>query len=243
MDKNFAVVIPMANESSEFMPFIQCLRRTLDEIGGGSVYIVVDNASKDNTLDLCRQLSLTDDRFHTVWAPENRNVVDAYLRGYAEAYRNGHEFIIEMDAGMSHDPAALPEFLLALDKGNDCAYGSRFIGDGKIMSSSFKRKFLSKGGTVLANLLLGTHLHDMTSGYQGFNSEVVGKFLKYKLHSKAHFYQTELKFLLRKMKCSEIPIVYRTPSENVNLRVVINSIAVLLRYFFMRVTLRSPFIE
>jgi len=46
-------------------------------------------------------LSAKDCRFVTVWSPENRNIVDAYLKGYSTAYANGHEIIIEMDAGLS----------------------------------------------------------------------------------------------------------------------------------------------
>jgi dolichol-phosphate mannosyltransferase len=108
---SFAVVIPMANEEADFAAFVAVLQQTLDKIGAGTVYFVVDTVSKDNTLQLCRNLSACDKRFVTVWAPENKNVVDAYLRGYRDAFADGFEYIIEMDAGLSHDPRALPMFL------------------------------------------------------------------------------------------------------------------------------------
>jgi hypothetical protein len=88
----------------------------------------------------------------------------------------------------------------------------RFINGGSINDSSIKRVFLSKAGTILSNILLGTKMYDMTSGFQGFHASIVKKFLAYNLLSKAHFYQTELRYLLRKTRYAEIPIHYRAPS-------------------------------
>ena len=99
-----------------------------------------------------------------------------------------------MDAGLSHDPKALPQFLKALNSGNECVFGSRFINGGSIGNSNLKRLFLSKAGTWLSNILLGTRLHDATSGYQGFHKKIVKKFIKYPLRSEGHFYQTEIRF-------------------------------------------------
>src|SRR5581483_5011037 len=113
-----------------------------------------------------------DPRFRTVWAPENRNIVDAYMAGFRAALAAQHEFIIEMDAGMSHDPRAIPMFLRALNEGNECAFGSRYINGGSMSDSPFFRRFLSKGGTIAAKIFLGSRLADMTSGYQGFHAPV-----------------------------------------------------------------------
>lgn len=240
---NFAVVIPMANEQADFEPFVRCLKEVLDGIGSGSVYFVVDGVSKDDTLKLCRDLSERDKRFITVWAPENKNVVDAYIRGYKEALLNKHEFIIEMDAGLSHDPKALPMFLRVLNEGNECAFGSRFINGGSICDSTWKRTFLSKFGTILSNVLLGSKMYDMTSGYQGFHASIVEKFVNYKLLSKAHFYQTELRYLLRKSRFAEIPIHYRAPSPSVSKKAIYNSFDVLFHYFFLRLGGKAPLIK
>jgi len=215
------------------------LTDALDRQPGGTVYLVVDTVSQDKTLSLCEALSASDARFRTIWAPENRNVVDAYLRGYREALKNGHFFIIEMDAGLSHDPRALPMFLRVLNEGNECAFGSRFINGGSICQSSWKRTFLSRIGTILANVLLGTKMYDMTSGFQGFHARVVQDFVDYPLLSKAHFYQTELRYLLRNKRYAEIPIHYRAPSPSVSRRAILNSLSVLLFYFRKRLSLTS----
>ncbi len=237
---DWALVIPMANEEAEFEIFAEALRAMLDRLESGKVYFIVDKASKDRTLELSQDLEKRDPRFTTVWAPENKNVVDAYLRGYKEAYDKGHEIIIEMDAGLSHDPRALPMFLRVLNEGNECAFGSRFINGGSITESNYKRTVLSKVGTTLSNVLLGTRMYDMTSGYQGFHRHVVGKFLAYQLLSKAHFYQTELRYLLRFTRFAEIPIHYKAPSPRVSQNAIKNSISVLLYYFRQRLLFRSP---
>ena len=143
---NWAIVTPLANEEAEFNDYVQALKAILDFLSSGKVYLVVDNASKDDTLNLCRALSAGDERFITVYAPENRNVVDAYLRGLREAYLAGHECIIEMDAGLSHDPRAIPMFLRVLNEGNDCAFGSRFINGGSMGNSPWAGGYCQKLG-------------------------------------------------------------------------------------------------
>jgi len=238
-DDNWAVIIPMANEEPDFDIFINELRNALRRIGSGKVYFIVDKASKDRTFDLCSALSNSDPRFETIWAPENKNVVDAYLKGYKVAYANGHSIIIEMDGGMSHDPKALPMFLRVLNEGNQCAFGSRFINGGSMGDSPFKRRFLSWFGTLLSNILLGTKMYDMTSGYQGFHREIVGLLINYQLLSKAHFYQTEVRYLLRRKRFAEIPIHYQSPSPSVSENAIQNSFAVLGHYFYQRLTSKA----
>lgn len=242
-DSNWAVIIPMANEEPDFKPLVVSLTAMLDRLQSGTVYFIVDKVSKDKTLELCQHLSSADTRFVTVFAPENRNVVDAYLRGYREALAGGHKYIIEMDAGLSHDPRAIPMFLRVLHEGNECAFGSRSINGGSMANGNFKRRFLSFFGTWVANVLLGTRLSDMTSGYQGFHRYVVEAFLAYPLKSQAHFYQTELRYLLRNTRYIEVPIHYRAPSPSVSRKAIMNSLSTLLFYVRKRLLGQAPAIE
>ena len=237
-DTNFCVITPLANEAEGLMVLVNELKTTLDLIGNGNVCFIVDNASKDNTLDLCQQVANNDSRFRVVWAPENKNVVDAYMRGYKEVC-NEYDYVIEMDAGLSHDPKALPDFLNTINQGYDIVYGSRFMRGGKISNAPASRLFLSKGGTVLASVLLGTYMYDMTSGYIAMRGEIAQRFATYNLRSKGHFYQTEMRYLLRKYKSTEIPIHYQSPSKRVSSNSIINSFSVLFFYFQRRITGRS----
>lgn len=247
MEKKFAVVIPLANESDTFAEFssrtIEVFNRVYqDNQFVGTAYLVVDNVSKDNTLDLCKELQQKDPRFIPVWAPENRNVVDAYLRGYKEALNSGIDYlyILEMDGGLSHDPAAIPMFLRYLSEGHGCVFGCRFMNGGSIYDSNWKRSFLSRGGTILGNLFLGCSFKDMTSGYMGFHTEIARSFVEYGLLSKAHFYQTEVRYLLREKRYIEAPIHYMAPSPRVSQKAIKDSFRVLFHYIFQRIKRQGP---
>ncbi|MDX6767782.1 MAG: glycosyltransferase [Candidatus Methylacidiphilales bacterium] len=240
---DWCVIVPMANEEADFEAFAAVLRGTLDQIGSGVVYFIVDHVSKDRTLELCREWEQKDPRFRTCWAPDNRNVVDAYLHGFREALARGHQIVIEMDAGLAHDPRALPMFLRVLNEGNECAFGSRYINGGSMADSPWSRRLLSKGGTLAAQILLGARLADMTSGFQGFHRNVLQKLVDYPLLSRAHFYQTEVRHLLRHHRLIEVPIHYRAPSPRVSENAIKNSLLVLWHYFLLRLMGKSPQIE
>ncbi len=242
-NNDWAVVIPMANEEDTFAELISVLTPVLDLLDSGVVYFVVDKASLDRTLELCKNQSSSDSRYRTIWAPENKNVVDAYLRGYREALNAGHQFIIEMDAGLSHDPRALPMFIRVLNEGNECAFGSRNINGGSNADSPFRRRFISTGGTILANIFLGTKMKDMTSGFQGFHANVVKAFLDYGLRSKAHFYQTELRYLLRNTRYMEVPIHYRAPSPSVSDKALQDSFKMFRHYILQHWMGKKPAIK
>ena len=232
MDNNahFAICIPMANEERDFDSFVTPLKKALSDFPNVTVYLVVDNASQDRTPELCEALGREDARFRYVWAPENRNVVDAYLRGFREAMKEHPDFILEMDGGGSHDPRVIPAFVRAMTEGNECAFGSRYINGGSMVGSPFSRRFLSKFGSILARVLLGCPMKDVTSGYEAFSYEVMEKILAYPLKSKAHFYQTELRYLCRHRNWIEVPIHYTAPSPRVSPKALQNARNCLLYY-------------
>lgn len=237
---NWAAVVPLANEELEWEEFRAAFVAELDFLDSGKVFLVVDDVSKDRTLELCEKLATEDARFELVYAPQNRSVVDAYLNGFRKAYAAGHEYIIEMDAGLSHDPRAISMFLRVLTEGNECAFGSRYINGGSMVDSPWMRRLLSKGGSILTRILLGAPIKDMTSGYEGFHRDILKRLLDYPLKSKAHFYQSEVRYLLRKSRWIEVPIHYRAPSPRVSSKAIKNSFSTLFYYFFRRVLRRSP---
>jgi dolichol-phosphate mannosyltransferase len=236
---NWAVVIPLANEENELLALVEALQAIMDHLEGGRIYFVIDGVSKDRTLELCRETAAADGRFTVLWIPENRSVVDAYINGFKHALAAGHEILIEMDGGLSHDPRAIPALLRALNEGNDCAFGSRYINGGSMVDSPFTRRFLSKGGSVLARWLLGVRMADLTSGYQAFRRQILESLVTYPLRSRAHFYQTEVRYLLRSSKWIEVPIHYRAPSPSVSQGAIRNSFAVLAYYTARRVAGKS----
>lgn len=226
----FAICIPMANEETSFSSFIAELSRVIDAYPGVSVYLITDKASADATPELCLRLQQQDSRYHAIWAPENKNVVDAYLRGFREAMREKPDFIIEMDGGGSHAPQDIPAFVEAMAAGYECAFGSRYIEGGSMEHSPFRRRFLSRFGSFLARALLSCPMQDATSGFEAFRYEVMERLLAYPLRSRAHFYQTELRYLLRHSKWIEVPIHYTSPSPRVSRKALLNACQCLFHY-------------
>jgi len=61
--KNWALIVPLANEAQDFKPFIDMVKFVIDVIPPGKVYLIIDKVSKDNTRELCEDLSRNDSRF------------------------------------------------------------------------------------------------------------------------------------------------------------------------------------
>ncbi len=206
------IAMPLANEESTIVTFLE---QVLTQLGReDAVYCVLDRVCKDRTRELVEQIHQRDARVNCVWAPENRCVVDAYFRGYREAMAGGSQWVLEMDGGGSHEPAGISQFIAAMEAGYDLAAGSRFCPGGRY-SGRFSRYALSKGGTLLANRVLGTRMYDMTSGYECFSRRAMQAILDHGVRSRAHFFQTEIRYMLHDWRWIEIPIHYRNPSKSV----------------------------
>ncbi|HEY0384641.1 MAG TPA: glycosyltransferase [Pyrinomonadaceae bacterium] len=230
------IVCPMASEEQTAIPFVtsvleQCRSRQFAAI---TFFAILDRASKDRTLELLREYSVKEPELRVVWSPENKGVVDAYVRGYREALAEGCDWILEIDAGFSHQPEDIPLFFDKMREGYDCVFGSRFCEGGNISDSSFKRKLISRGGTLLANSLLGTRLRDMTSGFEMFSRRALEDVLKRGIKSRGPFFQTEIKTYCRNLKIVEVPIQYRAASHDVNNKALKDSFSNLWRLYRLR---------
>ena len=208
----FGVVIPLANEEGTIIPLLDRILAQLTP--ADAIFCVLDNVSRDRTRELITRRGAIDRPVNCVWAPENRCVVDAYFRGYRAAMEAGCEYILEMDGGFSHSPEEIPGFIRAMEEGYDFAGGSRFSRGGS-HSGSFNRRLVSWGGTVLANALLGTRMRDMTGGFECFNRRAMELVLSHGVRSRAHFFQTEIRYLMHRLRWTEVPINYRNPSPSV----------------------------
>lgn len=204
----------MANEGPDAVRFVQEVLRFCGGFREALFFAVLDNATDDNSLELLRELARSEPRLQVIWAPENRSVVDAYVRGYRAALDAGADWILEIDAGFSHQPEDLPTFFAALEQGcYDCIFGCRFMpGASFQQGSSWKRWIISRGGTLLTNLMLGTRQKDMTSGFQFFSRAALEMVLRTGIDSRKQFFQTEIKFYCRNLRIVEVPIHYQNPS-------------------------------
>lgn len=200
------IVMPVANEEDS-------MERILEEIlslpyDNLYIYPVIDNYSKDNTEHIIREYEQKTDKVKCIFYKESRGVVSCYLEGFRQALEDGADRIIEMDGGGSHNPSELPKFIEKLDEGYECVWGSRFIKGGGLFKCPWYRRLLSWGGTFLSNLILGTRLKDMTSGYEAFQRKILNEMNLDKFLSKGHMYQTEMRYYCRNCKAIEIPIHY-----------------------------------
>ena len=231
---SLAIVCPMANEGERAVDFVDAVLAQCQNFREKKFLVVLDRANKDNTLDLMNEHAKKQPDLQVIWAPENRGPVDAYVRGYREALALNPDWILEIDAGFSHQPEDIPVLFRKMLEGYDCVFGSRFVQGGSISDSSKKRYWISWGGTFLTNLLLGTKLHDMTSGFQLFTRDALQKIVDRGIQSRGPFFQTEMKTYARKFKIAEAPIQYRAASHNVGGKQIKDAFKNLWRLFSMR---------
>lgn len=237
-DINLGIVCPMANESASAATFVNEVLQRCRQSKFKSIkfFAILDQATKDDTLDLLRTLEQEQPELSVVWAPENRSVVDAYLRGYREALNAGCDWILEIDAGYSHQPSDIPQFFARMAEGHGCVFGSRFAKGASVQETPLKRRIVSRGGTVLANLLLGTKLSDMTSGFELFSRPVLQRVLDKGIRSRGPFFQTEIKAHCRRESVAEVPIQYRAASHKLNNASLTDAFSNLWRLFRLRIS-------
>jgi dolichol-phosphate mannosyltransferase len=229
------IVCPMANEAATAIRFVDAVLSECERHGFDSVmfFVVVDTVSVDNTRELLEAHRAFQPELSVIWAPETRGVADAYVRGYREALRAGCDWILEIDAGFSHEPSDIGNFVEAMADGRDCVFGSRFRERGQNLGT-LRRRVVSRGGTALTNLLLGTKLTDMTSGFQLFTHATLESVLAKGISSKGPFFQTEMKTHCRNLRVAEIPIQYNAGSHGVGRRAITESFITLFQLFRRR---------
>ncbi|WP_026526018.1 glycosyltransferase [Butyrivibrio sp. MB2005] len=221
------IVMPVANEADT-------MAQVIDEIMALPYenlyyYPVIDDFSKDDTEKIIREKAEQNDKIKLIYYKESRGVISCYLEGYRQALEDGADRIIEMDGGLSHDPKQLPMFIEKLDEGYDCVWGSRFMKGGGVSDLPLYRRILSGGGTFLSNLVLGTKLKDMTSGYEAFQRKVLENINLDQIMSTGHMYQTEMRFYCRNLNTIEVPIHYVGSSTGLKASTVMEALSILFK--------------
>lgn len=222
--KKTIIVMPVANEEDTMASVIDSiLALPYDNL---YLYPVIDSYSKDRTEEIIRSYESTG-RVKCIFYKESKGVISCYLEGYRQALKDGAECVLEMDGGGSHQPSEIPQFIEKLEAGYDCVWGSRFTEGGDISNQPLYRRILSSGGTILSNVVLGTKLKDMTSGFEGFQSYVLDSLNLDKFLSTGHMYQTEMRFYCRKLNCVEVPIHYIGGSSSLKWKAVKEALKIL----------------
>lgn len=224
--KKTIIVMPVANEEDTMEEIIEkIIALPYDNL---FLYSVIDSYSKDNTEKIIRSYEKTG-KVKCIFYKESNGVVSCYLEGFRIALLDGAERIIEMDGGGSHKPEEIPQFIKKLDEGYDCVWGSRFIKGGGMQNDPLYRKIISGGGTFLSNLVLGTKLRDMTSGFEAFQRKVLSEMNLSNFMSHGHMYQTEMRYYCRNKNTVEVPINYLAGKSSLKFKSVIEAIRILFK--------------
>lgn len=225
--KKTIIVMPVANEEATMGKILDdILALPYDNL---YIYPVIDSYSKDRTEEIIREREKTSDKVKCIFYKESTGVISCYLEGFRQALADGAQQILEMDGGGSHLPEEIPQFIEKMEAGYDCVWGSRFMEGGSMREQVLYRRILSRGGTILANLVLGTKLQDMTSGFEGFQRKVLEKYDFDKFLSQGHMYQTEMRFYCRNLKTVEVPIHYVGSASSLKASSVTEALCILFK--------------
>lgn len=165
--KKVLVIIPAYNESHNIEDTLQSLLEEEIEVD----YLVINDCSKDNTLDILKKLN---SRY--VDLPINLGIGGGMQTGYKYAFRNGYDIAIQMDGDGQHIPAYIKDLIdPIINDEADLVVGSRFLNKVGFQSSRMRRlgiNFLSG----LIHICCGVKVKDVTSGFRAANRKVIELF-------------------------------------------------------------------
>lgn len=210
----FLVIIPCYNEEETIEQVVRGALRHTD-------VLVVDDASKDRTPQILAGI----EGVRVLRHEKNTHIAGVVLDGMRYALANGYDYVIAMDAGLSHEPDELPRFMQC--EPADLVFGARDVS--KIEGVPWYRRLLSRGGNFLMNSVLydkrrngPKRLRDSTSSYRRYSRHAMEILTTAKLRSRAFDFMLESLAVLSRAGCSirEVPISYRFTNSSLNWRVV-----------------------
>ena len=234
MAERALVVIPTYNEAAN-LP--QLVPQVLAQDSRLEV-LVVDDASPDGTGQLADGLAQREPRVHVLHREGKLGLGTAYIAGFRWALEQGYDYVFEMDADFSHDPAHLKEFLKAAATA-DLVLGSRYLG-GKVtvVNWPIARLMLSYWANVYARWVTGLRIWDLTGGFKCFRTKVLQAIDLSQVRSNGYAFQIEMSVRAwrKGFKLAEVPIVFvdRTEGQSkMNRRIVREAIWIVPRLRLM----------
>jgi len=205
------VIVPTYNEIKNLPQIVPEILRQDPRIE----VLVVDDGSPDGTGELADRMGEEDSRVHCLHRTSKEGLGKAYLAGFRWALEHDFEYIFEMDADFSHDPAHLPQFLKAAASA-DLVLGSRYLG-GKVTVVNWPigRLMLSYWANVYARWVTGLRIWDLTGGFKCFRSRVLQAIDLSQVRSNGYAFQIEMSVRAwrKGFKLAEVPIVFVDRTE------------------------------
>lgn len=200
-----AVVIPTYNEAEN----IGTLLGQLMALNLGLQAVVVDDSSPDGTAETVAQLRRDNPNIHLVRRKGARSFGGSYIDGFKYAMKLGPEYIIQMDADLSHPPQFIRDFLKSI-AGNDLLIGSRYQSGIRILNWSIRRLAMSLLANRYIKIVLGLPFADCTSGFRCWRTQALMNIRLKHISSSGYSFLVEMAYLAFKNKLTikEIPIVF-----------------------------------
>ena len=133
----------------------------------------------------------------------------AYLEGFDKLIKMDVEYILQMDADLSHNPVYIPAFI-KVSKEHDFVVGSRYIPGGETPDWTISRRIMSKLGNIYASSLLGGQITDYTGGFNMYSVKLLHKIELNKIESTGYGFLIEIKYkaLINAKSVYQVPIVF-----------------------------------
>ena len=211
-----AVVVPTYNEAENLPELASRLfALDLEDIR----LLIVDDGSPDGTAEIARQLSAEyDSRIEVISRSGKLGLGTAYTTGFARALADGVDYVVQMDADLSHVPEEIPQMLAKLD-GFDVTVGSRYTSGGGLDPEwSAKRRMLSGFGNHLIRAVTGIRVRDVTSGFKAYRASALRSLDLSRIRCIGFGFQAEIAHYCQAngLKVTEHPITFmeRTRGES-----------------------------
>ena len=204
------LILPTYNEAVNIEPLVRAVLPELAEASAEHRILIVDDNSPDGTGRIADGLAQEIEAVEVMHRTEKRGLGVAYLAGFRRALDAGADLVLEMDSDFSHSPADVPR-LIAAGADADHVLGSRYVPGGGVSDWGLLRRFLSRGGSLYARLILRVNVHDLTGGFKCFRREVLEALDLDAVHAEGYGFQIELTYraIRRGFRVKEIPIVFR----------------------------------
>ena len=188
---------------------IENLIRSINEINLELDIYIIDDQSPDLTNLVIKDLQKEYSNIFLKIRNSKSGLDTAHKEAYEYALSNGYDYLITMDADLSHDPKEIKNFVYYL---NDSPFiiGSRYIEGGKCLMSG-RRLFMSKFGNKLIKNVLQINSNEFTTSYRGFNLSKLKNFHLNQVSNKGYSFFMGTLFEIDKLgyKIKEIPIIFK----------------------------------
>lgn len=174
--------------------------------------LVIDDNSPDGTADIVKEVMAGNPgRVNLMQRPGKLGLGTAYIAGFKWSLEHHYEYIIEMDADFSHNPADLPALRAACaDEGYDVAVGSRYVSGVNVVNWPMGRVLMSYYASAYVRFVTRMKVRDTTAGFVCYTRRVLETINLDAIKFKGYAFQVEMKFTAVRcgFRIKEVPIIF-----------------------------------